>query len=165
MHVGNLPEIKQFQLALRFIKLALPIWEKYSRENELSYRDTVVGLSHKVDRKLLMNSVLAIENYHQLSKLGKLINGKKDLMRLRVQFDDPVVALQDNDWVLPDEISKVFYSVYNLMGVTINKGKGIRESLIYISINQSIVALVSSGSQTYDQINLILQEIGSRDHH
>ena len=165
MHVGNLPEPKQFELALRFIKLAIPIWEKYSGENELSYRDTVVGLFHQVDRKLLMNSVHAIENYIQLSKLGKFINGKKDLMKLRIQFDDPVVSLQDGDWELPYEISKVFYAVYNLMDVTINTGKEIRGSLIYISINQAIDALVSSESYNYDQINLILREIGASDHH
>ena len=113
-YIASLPKGKQFGLAIKLAKLVLPIWANYAEENELSYRDTVVGLRHQVDKALLQNTVEVVETHLSLGKWKKFKDGKRALLKLRVQFDDPVVALQDTDWELPDEVLNTFYAVNEL---------------------------------------------------
>jgi hypothetical protein len=156
-YIDSLPKGKQFELAIKLTKLILPIWAKYSEENELSYRDTVVGLAHKVDKELLQNTVKAVEKHLSLDKWKKFMDGKSTLLKLRVQFDDPVVALQDTDWELPDEVLKTFYAVYNLIDAIIGKEQTtFGDSTIYVSINQAADALESSKTMTFDQIHEVI---------
>jgi hypothetical protein len=77
-----------------------------------------------------------------------------------MQFDDPIIALQDTDWELPNEVQKTFYAVYNLIDTLMGKKKTVfEESSIYVSINQAIDALETSKTLTFDEINKILIDI------
>jgi hypothetical protein len=156
-YTDSLPKGKQIELTIKLTKLVLPIWEKYSEDNQLSYRDTVVGLAHRVDKKLLRNTIEGVETYLSSGKWKRFMDGKRTLLKLRSQFNDPVVALQDTDWELPDEVLKTFYAVYNLIDTVIGKEKTVfGDSTIYISINQAVDALESSKTMPFDQIQEVI---------
>jgi len=87
-------------------------------------------------------------------------NRKKDILfKLRERFDDPIVALQDRDWKLPDEVQKTFYSVFNLLEACLgNLESSFGELTIYISINQAVDALDISKIVTPEEIKDMLYE-------
>ncbi len=156
----SLPKDIRFKVAIKLIKLALPIWENFADKNQLKYRDTVVGLTHTVDKDILKNSIDAVEIYLNSNKIRKIIGGKSKLIEIRRQFDDPIVALQDADWELPDDVPKIFYSVYNLLDELLGKKKtAFDKSTIYVAINQAIDALDTSETLTVGEINKILDDV------
>ena len=158
-HIDNLPKDKQFDIAIRLTRLALPIWDKYAKKNELTYRDTVVGLQHSVNRTLLKNTIDAVEKYISTNIIGKAIMKNTALISLSRQFSDPIVALQDLDWELPNEIERTFYSVHNLLDSALGKEKTVfNETTIYVTINQAIDALSSSKLMTEAEIREILYD-------
>ncbi len=158
-HIENLPKDKQFDIAIRLTKLSLPIWNKYADKNELTYRDTVVGLHHFVDRALLKNTIDAVEKYISTNMISKVVIKNTDLLSLSIQFSDPIVALQDIDWELPNEVEKTFYAVHNLLDAALGKEMtAFNESTIYVTINQAIDALDSSKTMTEEEIRKVLYD-------
>lgn len=156
----TLPKNKQIKLAIKLAKQALPIWDNYADNNILSYRDTVVGLTHTVPKQLLSNTINEIENHFATQKLSRIIKDPSKLLKLYSYFDDPIVALQDSDWELPEQVKKTFYSVYNLIGSIIHKNMAtIDESRLYITINQAIDAIKTADILSENQINQILQRM------
>lgn len=156
---NSLPKDKQLKLALHFARLALPVWEDYCADRDISYRDTVVGMTHSTDKNLPRNVLNAIEEYLNMNKWQKFLNGKKNILKFRSQFDEPIVALQDEDWQLPYEVKTTFYAFYNLTDAVIGKDVTVfGDSTIYVSINQAIDALETSGTMSVDEINRILQK-------
>lgn len=158
-HIENLPKDKQFDIAIRLTKLSLPIWNKYADKNELTYRDKVVGLHHSVDRALLKNTIDAVEKYISTNMISKVVIKNTDLLSLSRQFSDPIVALQDIDWELPNEVEKTFYAVHNLLDAALGKEMtAFNESTIYVTINQAIDALDSSKTMTEEEIRKVLYD-------
>ena len=158
-HIDNLPKDKRFEIAIRLTRLALSIWDKYAEKNELTYRDTVVGLQHSVNRALLKNTIDAVEKYISTNIIGKAIMKNTALISLSRQFSDPIVALQDLDWELPNEMERTFYSVHNLLASALGKEKTVfNESTIYVSINQAIDALSISKLMTEAEIRKIIYD-------
>jgi|GEM_PF-1077201 len=159
-YTDSLSKDEQFKVAIRLTKFALPIWESYADHNQLNYRDTVVGLMHTVDKKLLNDAINAVEIYLNTSKIKKIIRGKSKLKKIYSQFDDPINALQDADWQLPEDVQKTFYAVYNLINFLLGKERNVFDELtIYVSINQAADALETSKILTFDDINKILDDI------
>ena len=103
-YIESLSKEKQFSLAIKLAKFALPIWDKFADKNELSYRDSIAGIKHTVDKNLLNDTIVSAENYLRSNKLD-FNEGETDLYK---KFIDPIVALQDDDWDLPDEVLKTF---------------------------------------------------------
>jgi hypothetical protein len=67
------------------------------------------------------------------------------------------VALQDEDWNLPEAVLKTFYSVYNLLGGVAGKETSLfGENIFYVSINQSIDALLVAKLLPIEDIRHIL---------
>jgi hypothetical protein len=158
-HVDNLPKDKRFDIAIRLTRSALPAWDKYAEKNELTYRDTVVGLQHSVNKALLKNTIDAVEKYISTNIIGKAIIKNTTLLSLSRQFSDHILALQDLDWELPNEIERIFYSVYNLLDSALGKEKTVfNETTIYVTINQAIDALSSSKLMTEAEIREILYD-------
>jgi len=152
-HINTLPRDKQFSIAIRLTKLALPIWENYANRNELTYRDTVVGLTHSVDKSLLTKTIISVEEHLSSNK------SKEILFNLREQFDDPIVALQDTDWELPGEVQRTFYSVFNLLEACLgNTENSFGDLTIYVSINQAIDALDISKTLTFEEIKEMIYD-------
>lgn len=144
-HLDHFNLRQKVSFAIYFLKLALPVWNKYADENDLTYRDTVVGLDHRVHRNLLNDTVKAVEKYDSLNRFQSFINGKHNLMQLRSQFDDPIVALQDDDWSLPEPVLSIFFSVYNLLNSYFNnKNFDSSGSGINVSIHQAVDAVYAS---------------------
>ena len=158
-HISNLPKDKRFDIAIRLTRLALPIWYNYSNRNELAYRDTVVGLMHSVDRTLLKNTINEVERFVIANRINKAIIKNFELLTLSRQFRDPIVALQDLDWELPNEVERTFYAVHNLLDSALGKEKTVfNEATIYVTINQAIEALESSNFLKEKEIREILYE-------
>ncbi len=158
-HIENLQKDMQFDIAISLTKLSLPIWDKYADKNELTYRDTVVGLHHSVDRALPKDTIDAVEKYISTNMINKVIIKNTDLLSLSRQFSDPIVALQDIDWELPNEVEKTFYAVHNLLDAALGKEMtAFNESTIYVTINQAIDALNNSKTLTEEEIRKVLYD-------
>ncbi len=158
-HIENLQKDMQFDIAIRLTKMSLPIWDKYADKNELTYRDTVVGLHHSVDRALPKDTIDAVEKYISTNMINKVIIKNTDLLSLSRQFSDPIVALQDIDWELPNEVEKTFYAVHNLLDAALGKEMtAFNESTIYVTINQAIDALNNSKTLTEEEIRKVLYD-------
>ena len=81
----------------------------------------------------------------------------RKLVQLDQKFLEPVTALQDQDWTLPYEVERVFYSVHNLLAAVLGKAETVsNESRIYVSVNQAIDALETSKTLSFDEINALL---------
>ncbi len=159
-YTDSLPKDGQIKVAIRLTKLALPIWENYADKNPLTYRDTVVGLTHTVNKEILKDTIDAVEKYLNSNKFKKIIDWKSGLTEIRRQFDDPIVALQDTDWELPYEVQNTFYAVYNLIDYLLGTEKTVsNKSTIYVSINQAADALETAKILTFEDINKILDDI------
>lgn len=149
----NLPEKRLIELAIKLAKLTLTIWDKYSEKKSLSYRDSIVGLKHKVDKNILKDTVSELEVFFK----SKIFTEK--LLNLQSQFDDPIIALQDMDWELPNEVEKAFFCIYNLLNAVNEISRTVTfESTLHISINQAIEALEISGTLKEDEIKEILED-------
>jgi hypothetical protein len=158
-HITLLPKDKQFDIAIRLIKQALPIWDEYVGETELSYRDSVVGLWHRVDKGLLKNTTDKVELYFSSAGIKKFIIKIIFLLPLYRRYREPIVALQDNDWELPSEVERLFFAVYNLLDATLERERtSFSEETIYVAINQAIDALSSSKTITDDGIREIVEK-------
>ena len=159
-YIDSLSKRGQFNLAIRLARMALPIWENYADKNKLFYIDSVVGLAHSVDKRLLQNTIDAVEAHVYRNRLIRITYGKSNLTKLRREFDEPVTALQDMDWELPDVVAKTFYGIYNMIDSLVGKERTVfNESTIYVAVNQLADALESSKMLTFDEINQILEEI------
>src|SRR5258706_4102371 len=155
----TLSENKQIELAVNLIKHILPVWDNYAQQNSLSYRDTVAGLTHSVPKQLLTAAMNEVEAYLAGPKLLRRLKRKDKLLKLYSYFSDPIIALHDTDWELPQAVEKTFYSVYNLTGSIVDKKKMVfDESAIYVSINQAIHAIQLSSVLSENQIQEIIYQ-------
>jgi hypothetical protein len=155
--IDSLPKNKQFELAIELIKKGLSVWEEYATDERLTYNDTVVGMRHTIDKKLLKRTVDSVDAFIKKQQFGREEMTKKKLAALNEEFLEPIAALQDLDWKVPHEIERIFYAVYNLY----NAGKGIEitvfgETSIYVAINQAIDALESSGHMSFEELKLMV---------
>jgi len=158
-YINTLSKEAQLKLAIRLAKLALPIWDNYAKKNKLAYHESVVGVKHTLIKDLLQETIETIESSSILQNTDIPVENEDKLLLLYRQFSDPVIALQDNDWQLPDEVIQTFYAVYNLID-TIIDSRQIKFSgtSFYVSINQAINALETSETLTFDEINKLLEE-------
>jgi hypothetical protein len=165
-YIEGIPNDKQFRIAVELTKCALPIWDRYAEKHKLTYRDSVTGLSHHVDKNLLRDTIDAIET---LSKKGNTErkNEEEDILGEQSdKFEDPIVALQDSDWELPDEVEKIFYSVYNLTEFMIgNEETVFDEPTIFVAINQAADALITNKIMTFHEIIKLCRDIHSDKKH
>jgi hypothetical protein len=162
-YVDSLPEKLQFSLAIKLTKLVLPIWDKFAENNGTTYRDTVVGLTHSVRSDLLRNTVLSVEKYNNANWLLKPVIKHAALKYLANEFSEPIVALQDADWKLPNTVLMSFYSIYNLLDAALGRQKTVfDETTIYITINQAISALESSQACTIEEIKDLVYDTNGR---
>jgi hypothetical protein len=152
-YIEGLSKENQFRLAIKLARLTLPIWNKFAAKSDLTYRDSVAGLNHAVDKNLLKEAIESIEKYLN----NNISDFSEKETNLYKKFIDPIIALQDDDWDLPDEVLKTFYAVYILIEAIIDKEKpAFGNSALYVSINHSIDALVYSKTLSTVEINSIL---------
>lgn len=156
-YIGTLSEQEQCELAIKLIETAMPLWEEYAIKHPLSYVDSATGTSHEVEKDLLAKAILMVEKSKGHPKWQKLIDPNDSILSLRRRFDDPILALQDEDWVLPYPVQRIFYSVFNLLEWSIGDTQGsFGESVIYVAINQALDAIDKSGIATNSELRNII---------
>ncbi len=151
---NSLTDINKFQLALKLIRAGMPAWKRFAAKGKLSYRDSVVWMKHEVDADILENAVQCAEKYFSESeekKKTKLLIEAENLLK---EFEEPVTAMQDDDWKLPQAAEKFFYSVFNLLNALTCPDD--RARYFYVSINQAIDAVESAGLLSEEEIKSIL---------
>ncbi len=153
-YIEILPEKKAINLSIKLLEILLPEWEKFAKKPQnLSYFDTVVGLQHKVDKKIIHKTILISKNWLKNS------NSKLELEKLLETYVEPIVALQDEDWIIPQNIKLIFYSAYNLMCKLNGETKTIfGENQTYLTVNQAIDAILKSKILSEYQIFEILEK-------
>ena len=157
--LSPLPKSKQLAIVIRLIKLALPVWDKYAEKNELVYRDSVVGLSHKVDINLPTYCIKVSEDYLKANWMQKIFTkNTNEILGVQHKFREPITALQDRDWELPYEVERIFYAVYNLICSLNGEDTTVfGESTVYVAINQAVDALSMAQVLDINEINEILK--------
>lgn len=138
-------------LAIKLCENALVIWDHYTSNNKLYYRDTVVGLSHTVRPQLLSDTIKFCKETYMIKPIRKDVFGK-----LLEEFSDPIVAIQDSDWELPYPVETTFHAVYNLLKGNVEQLTNFDEITHYVSVNQAADALTEDGVMSIEEIrNLI----------
>ncbi|MGW5436246.1 hypothetical protein [Nocardia asteroides] len=81
---------------------ALLVWNDYVRGEPaaLRYRDSVVGMLHRVDVELPGDALRAARAGEDLAEIGK-------------RYLEPIAALQDDDLAFPDSVELGYYAIYN----------------------------------------------------
>jgi hypothetical protein len=81
---------------------ALGVWEAYlQRYGPIMYVDSVVGMEHCVDSTVPRDALVNVE-------------AGVDRANLAYRYQEPIVALQDDDLELPGHIELAYYAIYNL---------------------------------------------------
>ena len=146
--IDNLDFQSQIKLCLELTSLAKNVWENFTRGETVNYVDSVVGLSHSIKSDLLSRTI------EEVSKTK--LNNKK-IEKLKKEFEDPIISIQDLDLKLPDPVEKAFHSVHNLLELKPKSKQTIfGESYAYLIVNQAIDSISSSKIKTDEEIKNIL---------
>jgi len=152
--VNGLDEEHQYALALALVEKALPLWEDYSSKNSMEYFDSVVGMHHVINKDMVPRTLELVKK--ELANRNSQLN---DLRLLKKEFVEPLVALQDSDWELPNAVQRTFYAASNLVEKVLGESTTpFDEPLIYVVINQAFDALISANVFTVDQANGFLRD-------
>lgn len=148
MKIDKLDYQSQIKLCLQFTKLASIVWENHCQGKVVNYVDTVVGLKHTIQPDLLNRTI---------QEVSKTIIDQKQINKLKKEFEDPIISIQDLDLELPKPVEKAFHSVYNLLELKPKlKQTMFRESYPYLIINQAIDSISSSKTKSDEEIKNIL---------
>ncbi len=99
------------------------------------YIDSVVGMEHAIDRRLPRRVVAAIE-------ASRGAPPSAVIERLFTEISEPVVALQDDDWELPEDAALTLYAAYNLLLMCRGTGENERART---ALNQATAAALRLG--------------------
>lgn len=109
---------------LALCRHALGVWEAYIRRyGPIMYADSVVGVEHCIDSTLPRDALACVA-------------AGADRANLAYRYQEPIVALQDDDLALPDHIELAYYAIYNLYRKSL-AGAAIDDWLI---VNQALSA-------------------------
>ena len=88
---------------------ALGKWNLYAKvQNKIEYVETVTGTRQEVDKQLPLDS------------FASALQGI-DLLNVAERYLEPIVALQDDDLTLPENITFAYYAIYNLFKKYVKK--------------------------------------------
>jgi hypothetical protein len=125
----NLNHLRKRQAHLLLCHYAHDIWEAYaSQQTTFDYVDSVVGLHHSVDITLPGDALASVQSHSDHAAVAQ-------------RYQEPIVALQDDDLVFPAHIEFAYYAIYNLYQKYI-QGAAIDDWLI---VNQALSAEADPG--------------------
>jgi hypothetical protein len=84
---------------------ALQVWEQLV-PTHLTYRESVVGTEQKLDASLPRAALVAV------------VSGQ-DAKAIKARYLEPIVALEDEDIVLPKRAEFAYYAIYNLFSAQV----------------------------------------------
>jgi len=147
----TLDEQKLAAIAISLCKVALMNWDYYIKNNKLCYKDTTAGLHHDVRPQLLADTLAEVKNIY--SNAGQNQTQIKNLLN---EFTDPLVAIDEDDWSLPNSVQKAFQSIYHLAyGVEV-KRVVFGELTHYLAINQAIEAIEEGNLLSETEIRALI---------
>ncbi|MFD3593697.1 hypothetical protein ACFWU5_13285 [Nocardia sp. NPDC058640] len=113
------------QVHLSLCEDALLTWTDYvkGKPRALRYRDSVVGIRHRVDVELPADALGA-------ARVGV------DLADVGTRYLEPMTAMQDDDLAFPDSVAFAYYAIYNCFRKYV-RGDDIPDQLI---VNQALSA-------------------------
>lgn len=108
---------------------ALLVWNDYvqGKPAALRYRDSVVGMWHRVDVELPGDALRAAGAGEGVADIGK-------------RYLEPIAALQDDDLAFPDSVELGYYAIYNCFCKYV-RGDDVSDWLI---VNQALSVLPPS---------------------
>ena len=105
----NLNNLSKLQFAILLIEKSLPVWEKFTGDQDVIYRDVATITPGRIDNKLLQLSVA--EMHHSSLHDFPAFDNKK-INHYFNEFVGPVIALQDGKWLPPYPVKKIFLAAY-----------------------------------------------------
>lgn len=157
--IGSLPDPRRVALALRLLRIALPIWDGHTQGQVVRYRDSIVGMEHHIAPDLLARTIHRVERHMRMPWFLRWLSKRIELMRLASEFDDPLVSLQDLDMAWPEPVKLTFYATHNLLEYLIKGGRTYDgHLLVYVSINQAADALERAGILETRELDLMVCE-------
>jgi hypothetical protein len=156
----KLSDLHQLQLALSLCQKALPVWDKYTASQDVTYRTSSTGPSDKIDSRILQIALEEITIHSRLHFPGK---DNKRIKECYLGFVSPVVAIQDVDWIPPYPVKKIFLAVYYMLKglVEQNNLPGLNNSLA-TSITQALDCLDIAKLCSREEITAFLEVFKSR---
>lgn len=108
---------------IRLCEAALAVWEN-SLSGQVSYIETVAGSLQTLDLQLPREALTSIR-------------AGNDLALIQSRSLEPIVALQDEDLILPDKAEFAFYAIYNAFRLHV-----LREQFdSWLIVNQALAAV------------------------
>jgi len=157
--IESLPDACRTALALRLLRMALPIWDGHTQGHPVRYRDSVVAMEHRIAPDMLARTIDAIERHIRAPWFLRWLSLRIGLMRLATEFDDPIVSLQDLDMEWPEPVKLTFYAAHNLLEHSIKGGHTYDgHRLVYVSINQAADALERGGIMETHELDMLVRE-------
>lgn len=99
---------------------ALTKWMTWAAKEKPVYVDTVVGMRHVVDIDLPVRALEQVRQRHENPDPSDVIQA----------YVEPIVALHDMDWEMPNNLELAYYAVYNLHRLVYEPQDTITPSLV-----------------------------------
>jgi len=120
----SLPKVAALQLALTLIEKTIPVWENYTRDRDISYKNFINGPANKIDSQLVQDTVAMVS---ALSHKSFPPGDQSEIKMYYNKFLDVVIALHDANWVPPYPIKKIFLSTYAVLKSILENNGAIHE--------------------------------------
>jgi hypothetical protein len=109
---------------------ALAIWRGFRDGGEaITYHDGVVGQRHVVDDELPERALVAVRT---------ALRGEAWDTDLVTQYQEPIVAMHDDDLEFPDEIEYAYYAIYNLFQIATEQPRPPREDVVLDQVASAV---------------------------
>jgi hypothetical protein len=150
--IACLEEPKRLQLAADLLELALPVWMNFTENPSSLFYYHALG-DGIVARNIIQRTI-------NVAKDGvDSVDRKKEIEKLFTEFIEPVLAIRDDYWILPEDVKLIVWAASNLVdklaGESITR---VGEDQLYLVINQEVDALTKANRITFDEVNVMIRE-------
>lgn len=158
--IDSLPEQLRLEIGIRFLEIGLPIWDKFAKESadNLTYYAFLLGLE-VVHPKIIASTIQFGKAWVQPKSAVQQAELETELKELVDRFSTHLSGIRDWELELDSIPQLMFYAASNFLyyinGERLSPSK---ESMIYVSINQSIDAISKEELLTWKEINTILKQ-------
>ncbi len=151
----HISSLHQLRLALYLAQKAMPVWEKFTSLQVVSYRAVSAGPLTIIESDLLQRTVeeilLQVQLHFPESDCVKINQYYK-------RFIGPVLALKDGIWVCNYPVKKIFLSVYFiLMSIVEQHNSNTNENFLSEAINVVLECMELSKLYTPEKITSFLE--------
>lgn len=147
--------LQQLQLAFYLAGKAMPVWEKFTASQAISYREASAGPFITIESDLLQGTLEYLFVHVQQHF------PKEDLVKIHQyhnRFIGPVLALKDGTWVCNYPVKKIFLSVYFiLMSVVEQHDANSSKNSVSEAITAALECLELSKLHTPEEIASLLE--------